>query len=233
MNYERQPGDQTGVLPIRQYISIKQTIKRLELALIALQGIPNRLEQARDLYGSLSTQGKPPEKTHQLQKQSRSFKTSGTDSKDFYVQYFPISYNIPDEDRTRIQLKTWGHAQVNITTPTPHKNKTKPMDTNTRPPTTNQHSRLQTTRITSKTTQTHVQTKRVQHITNLTHRPQQRIRTRHLERLRNRKRQQLDNIRRIPIRNKPPRQRKSNIHRPTSKRKHHKDKINHTKRTAD
>ena len=130
MNYERQPGDPTRVLPIRQYTTIRQTIKRLELALIALQGIPNRLEQARELYDSLSTQGKPPEKTHQLQKQSRSFKTSGTDSKDFYGQYFPISYSIPDEDRTRIQLKTWGHAQVDISQlpppPPPHHIRTKP-----------------------------------------------------------------------------------------------------------
>ena len=190
MNYERQPGDPTRVLPITQYKSIKQTIKRLELALIALQGIPNRLDQARELYGSLSTQGKPPEKSHQLQKQSRSFKTSGTDSKDFYVQYFPISYNIPDEDRTRIQLKTWGHAQVAISQ-LPLHIRTKPnpwtqihvhlLQFNTI------HSRLQTTRIRSKTTQTHVQTKRVQYITNLTHTPQHRARTRHMERFRNRK----------------------------------------------
>ena len=98
----------------------KTNHKELELALIALQGIPNRHEQARELYGSLSTQGKPPEKTHQLLKQSRSFKTSGKDSKDFYTQYFPISYDIPDEDKTRLQLKTWGHVKININQLPPH-----------------------------------------------------------------------------------------------------------------
>ena len=43
-----------------KYINVKQTIKKLELTLIALQGIPNRLNQAREVYGSLSTQGNPP-----------------------------------------------------------------------------------------------------------------------------------------------------------------------------
>ena len=120
MNYTRQRGDPTRVLPITKYISVKQTIKRLELALIALQGIPNRHEQARELYGSLSTQGKPPEKKHQILKQSKSFKTSGKESKDFYEQYFPISYDIPEEDDTRLQLKTWGHAKIDKNTLPPH-----------------------------------------------------------------------------------------------------------------
>ena len=123
MDYRRHPGDPARVLPITKYKDVKQTfIKRLELALTALQGIPNRPEQEREIYGSLSTQAKPPGPNLQHQQESKYFKMSGNDSKDFYIQYFPISYDQPPNDPEQIKLKTWGHAQINLDHFPPQKN---------------------------------------------------------------------------------------------------------------
>ena len=218
MKYRRQPGDPTRVLPITEYISVKQTIKRLELALIALQGIPNRHEQARDLYGSLSTQGKPPEKTHQLLRQSKYFKTSGKDSKDFYAQYFPISYDIPDEDNTRLQLKTWGHAQVNIDALPPH------IRTKSNPMTQIHVQKLQFNIVDYK--QTHGYQRPPKHMyrlkesnTALIMQIDHSMGYAHVlwNDFEEEKKEQLDNILRISISNKSPCKRKSNSNRPTVK----------------
>ena len=218
---------------LTQYIDVKQTIKRLELELIALQGIPNRLEQAKEIYGSLSTPGRPPGPNLEHKQESKFFRMSGTDSKEFYIQYIPISYDIPADYPKWIQLKTSGHTQIDLNQFPPHIKKTQPMDTNTCPQTTIQHSRWRHTILLPQTTKTCVQTERNANCHIHANHTLPRIRPLPMEQFHRRNKQQLDNILHLPISNKPIHQHKSNSHRPTEQQKHTQNQINGQKGTRD
>lgn len=112
MDYTTKDGDPLlqDQSPPSAYEDINTTIRRLQLRLYNLQGIPDRIQQAQSIYGSLS----PGEKQYQSKRNyvSKYFKASGAELKHFFLQCFPSSYNVPSSDKSRTRLKTWAYGEI-------------------------------------------------------------------------------------------------------------------------